>query len=100
MINSSLKVNYTTFSNSLAGVTDVTDDIFKILQEEINNEFVFDILVDLGWYRFIKPKGQQWHEQDIKKWIQQNCTGKYIHKINVCLFENREDAVKFNLTWC
>lgn len=100
MINRSLKANYTISNDDLASVTDVADDLAKIVQEEIHNEFLFEILTKIGWYMFIQPSQQQWHEQDINKWIQQNCTGKYLYKTNTCLFENQEDATKFNLTWC
>ena len=100
MSNRFLKTKYTISNNDICGVTNFENDGFKIIQEEIDNEFLFDTLTNIGWYRFNEPHTQQWLDSEIEQWLQTNCLGKFIYRSGVCIIENKDDAVKFNLTWC
>ena len=75
-------------------------ELTRALQEEIDREILFELLVDCGWTRielpnkFLPVSGQELHE-----WRQKNLTGHYKAHEHTWLFEKAEDAVIFSLKW-
>lgn len=77
------------------------EELCNILVEEIQIERLYQERVTLqGWYGFRKELAQEWPEADIAAWCKKHCIGKYVHKPGMCIFENKDDAAKFTLTWC
>jgi len=78
----------------------IAEDLGKKIQEEIDRQVLFDLLVSIGWTRielpnkFLPVSGAELH-----KWREQNLTGHYRGHENTWLFENSQDAVIFALRW-
>ena len=76
------------------------DQAAKILQEEIDQEILFDLLQQMGWTRvelaskWLPVTGIELHE-----WREANLTGHWRAHNNVWMFENKNDAALFKLTW-
>ncbi len=76
------------------------DQAAKILQEEIDQEILFDLLQQIGWTRvelaskWLPVTGIELHE-----WREANLTGHCRAHNNVWMFENKNDAALFKLTW-
>ena len=78
---------------------EIQEEIAGILQEEIDAQHTIEILTKLGWYSFESTTYERWDIDTLKEWCDSNCLGKYRLFYHTCLFENTEDAVKFNLVW-
>lgn len=91
-----LKVSVTTDVDN----TDLHSQAAKILQEEIDWEILADMFVKLGW---IMIDLQRFHNNeeavDVANWIEENCTGKHMHRGKTFVFENKQDAEWFTLRW-
>ena len=75
-------------------------ELAKVLQEEIDREVLFDLLVECGWTRIELPS--KWlpiSGVEIHEWRQKNLKGKWKGHENTWLFEKSEDAVVFALRW-
>lgn len=76
------------------------DAAAKILQEEIDQEILFDLLQQVGWTRvelaskWLPVTGIELHE-----WRGANLTGHWRAHSNIWMFENKNDAALFKLTW-
>lgn len=76
------------------------DQAAKILQEEIDQEILFDLLQQIGWTRvelaskWLPVTGIELHE-----WREANLTGHWHAHSNIWMFENKNDAALFKLTW-
>lgn len=76
------------------------EEAAKILQEEIDQEILFDLLKQIGWIRvelsskWLPVTGIELHE-----WREANLTGRWHAHNNVWMFENKNDAALFKLTW-
>ena len=79
---------------------EIQQELFDILREEIAIESLFEQSVNLGWYGFRREPSQEWPEDKVRAWCKEHCVGLYINKPNMCIFENKDDAAKFTLTWC
>lgn len=81
-------------------IEEMQQELVDILQEEIQLQSLFEQCVTLGWYGFRKEPTQDWPEADVVAWCKKHCVGLYINKPGMCIFENKDDATKFTLTWC
>ena len=80
--------------------SNIDEELCAILVEEIQIERLYQERVTLqGWYGFRKDPTQEWPEAEVAAWCKKHCIGKYVHKPGICIFENKDDATKFNLTW-
>lgn len=74
---------------------DISDEIAKILQQEIDKEIMIEILVSQGWIRVVidktKTVNKEWCETCIKK--------QYKSLDNIWFFEDQNDANMFALAW-
>ena len=74
-------------------------DEYALGIKEIDAQHTIEILTKLGWYSFESTTYERWDIDTLKEWCDSNCLGKYRLFYHTCLFENTEDAVKFNLVW-
>jgi hypothetical protein len=89
-----------TMSSSIQDMSpELEEELGKILLEEIEAEQLIENLKNIGWYSIEKSEYQTWNIETISKWCSSNCLNKYKVFGYICLFENKEDAVKFNLVW-
>ena len=77
----------------------IHEELADILQEEINAQHIIEALKKLGWYSFDRPEHERWDIDTLTEWCSSNCIGKYRLFYHTCLFEDKEDATKFNLVW-
>ena len=104
-LNTQIAVNRAEELKALAFITQVTDpkqhdtESHTFTQEEIDAQHTIEILTKLGWYSFESTTYERWDIDTLKEWCDSNCLGKYRLFYHTCLFENMEDAVKFNLVW-
>jgi hypothetical protein len=75
------------------------DEFNKILTEEINNEILFKVWTEQGFYGITKPSNIKWNHDEISQWLKLHCTHMYVQKLHYCIFENKEEAVEFNLVY-
>jgi len=75
----------------------ISDELAKILQEEIDKEFVQELkaqqLVDEGWIKipFLVKTSLDWFKENIQD--------EYHMLGDAMYFKNSEDAVLYSLTW-
>lgn len=81
-------------------ITKFINDAAKKLQEEIDQEVMFDLLEQIGWTRvelankWLPVTGKELHD-----WREKNFIGCWRAHNNVWMFEKAEDAVVFTLRW-
>jgi hypothetical protein len=71
----------------------------RAMAEEIDNEILFDMLTQVGWTRvelnkLLPPMGK-----DINTWMHAECKKHWHRRGKVWMFESREEAALFKLTW-
>jgi len=70
------------------------------MAEDIDQRIMFDLLQEMGWTRvelsskWLPVTGIELHE-----WREANLTGHWRAHNNVWMFENKNDAAIFKLTW-
>lgn len=75
------------------------DELADILAYEIKSELTFETYTNNGYYGILKPSDIFWDENEITDWLKTNCAHDYIQMKSYCLFENKNDAVQFNLVY-
>jgi len=75
------------------------DQAAKILQEEIDNEILFNMLTHVGWTRVELSKLLPPMGKDINTWMHAECKKHWHRRGKVWMFESREEAALFKLTW-
>lgn len=77
---------------------EITDELAKILQEEIDKEIVTKVSIkmfqDRGWHTVTCDTPIE----DIGSWMQ-NVKGNWRAFYHIYLFEEEKDATLFRLTW-
>ena len=78
---------------------DVSEEVAKILQEEIDADLAKLHQAD-GWYLVPRHKASHWDPDEVKPWLKQHYpNGGYHVWSGGCLFRDKEMAVEFELTW-
>ena len=79
---------------------ELSKDLAKQIQEEIDFQIIGDMLVTMGWTRItFNPHQDEKTCADIKFWIDNYCRGNCKSLNDVWLFENEKDAMWFTLRW-
>jgi hypothetical protein len=79
---------------------DMSDEVSRILQEEINAEILSKLYQNDGWYLVPRHGASHWDPDEVKPWLKQHYqNGGYHVWGGGCLFRDREMAVEFELTW-
>ena len=76
-----------------------TDAAAKNLQEEIDAEILFDMLIQFGWTRVELSKLLPPTGKNINNWMHNECKKDWKRRGKVWIFEDREEAALFKLTW-
>jgi len=77
----------------------ISENLSDILKEEIEAEQSIELLKSVGWYSIKTPDNEIWSVNTLTEWCKSNCNRKYKVFYHTCLFEDKEDATKFNLVW-
>jgi len=82
-------------------IIQITNDITKRLQEEIDWDIMCSILTDIGWYKVETSKAYMPDEDSsmIKEWCDKNLRGTYKALGKTWIFEQEKDAMWFALKW-
>ena len=75
------------------------DQAAQILQEEIDNEILFNMLTHVGWTRVELSKLTRTDNRDMNTWMHAECKKHWHRRGKVWMFESREEAAMFKLTW-
>jgi len=76
------------------------EEAARRMAEDIDQRIMFDLLQEMGWTRvelsskWLPVTGIELHE-----WREANLTGQGRAHNNVWMFENKNDAAIFKLTW-
>lgn len=78
----------------------ISDDLAKILQEEIDREIIEEItgasLVEQGW---TKVPVTIWRNVNMEAWLSENMIDEYKHLSNYAYFKSSDDATLYILKW-
>lgn len=78
----------------------IADTLAKEMQQEIDHEILWAMLLEIGWTRIMLDRLQDnKHAVDITHWLKLNCTGAYERRGRDFIFENEQDATLFILRW-
>jgi hypothetical protein len=78
----------------------LSEEMSKILAEEIDWELMVDMIASVGWIKVDLPRiNNRYHSIDIELWIDENCRGKHMKRGRTFVFERKEDAEWFSLRW-
>jgi hypothetical protein len=78
----------------------IADTLAKEMQQEIDHEILWAMLLEIGWTRIMLDRLQDnKHAVDITHWLKLNCTGSYERRGRDFIFENEQDATLFILRW-
>jgi hypothetical protein len=75
------------------------DQAAQILREEIDNEILFDMLTHVGWTRVELRRLPRNDDGNINTWMHTECKKHWHRRGKVWMFESREEAALFKLTW-
>lgn len=76
------------------------EEAAKILQEEIDWELLTDMMVAVGWTKVELPKFfASGITLDMNNWLHNECKHHWRHRNAIWIFENKEEAALFKLTW-
>lgn len=75
---------------------EIITDIAKKMQQEIDREVLWGMLVGLGWRRVMIKRN---FNLEINSWLVNNCKGAYEHYNRDFMFEDDKDATMFILRW-
>ena len=79
---------------------ELSKEIAKIIQEEIDAEILFEMYALNGWHSVqLSSYLSREHSVDILHWAEEHCTGKYDHRGTNWAFESDKDAAQFLLRW-
>lgn len=79
---------------------ELSEEMSKILAEEIDWEIMVDMIASVGWTKVDLPRIKDRYQSiDIELWIDENCTGKHMKRSKTFVFEKKKDAEWFSLRW-
>lgn len=72
----------------------------KILQEEIDWEIISEMLISVGWVRVgFETAIPDFRAKAINDWLHTECKYHWKRRGGIFIFENRNEAALFKLTW-
>ncbi len=79
----------------------IAEELSRQLAEEIDFEVLCSLLVKTGWVQVKLEDVLQPSKQtvDMVNWLHNECSGYWRHRGKTFVFENKEDAALFRLTW-
>jgi hypothetical protein len=79
---------------------EIAEQMSKELAQQIDFEFLTDILIARGWTRIELDRFRNnRHAVDISYWCSDNVKGKWQHTGTTFIFEQQKDATWFALNW-
>lgn len=79
---------------------EIADDLAKELQETIDWELMVDMMVAVGWTKVTLPKFFACGiTLDMNNWLHRECKRHWRHRSGVWVFEDKNEAMLFKLTW-
>lgn len=76
------------------------DAAAKILQEEIDWELMVDMMVAVGWTKVKLPRFfASGPTLDMNNWLHNECKRHWRHRNTIWIFEDKNEAALFKLTW-
>lgn len=80
--------------------SNMSDEVAKLLQEEIDAEILAKLYKTDGWLLVPRRGPNSWDPAEVKPWLKEHYpNGGYHVWSGGCLFRDRETAVEFELTW-
>jgi len=80
--------------------SNMSDEIAKLLQEEIDAEILAKLYKTDGWLLVPRHGPNSWDSDEVKPWLKEHYpNGGYHVWSGGCLFRDKEMAVEFELTW-
>ena len=83
--------------------TEISEELSKVLQEEIDWELLMDMMISVGWTKV--TISEPWSNMtasfahEIKEWCREHLKGHYNGRGRVWMFEKAQDAEWFMLRW-
>jgi hypothetical protein len=71
----------------------------RAMAEEIDNGILFDMLTQVGWTRVELSRLTRTDNRDMNTWMHSECKKHWHRRGKVWVFESREEAALFKLTW-
>ncbi len=84
------------------GETEISEDLSRQIQEEIDWEIMCDMMRSMGWTVVKMPWDGYMTDSDahvLKEWCTANLQGNYNARGNTWVFEKEKDASMFILRW-
>lgn len=79
---------------------DIIEEQSKQIREEIDWEIMASLWVSIGWTKVILPQHDPWGPtSNVNNWLHRECTHHWLHRGKTWLFENKDEAALFKLTW-
>lgn len=79
---------------------ELADTLAKEMQQEIDREIFWKMLLEIGWTRVMLDRLQDnKHAIDITHWLAENCQHPFERSGRDFIFENEQDATLFILRW-
>lgn len=77
------------------------NEMAKILEEEINWELLTDMMVAVGWTKVELDSLQTYSElaANMNQWLHKEITSHWRRRGKTFIFEDRNEAALFKLTW-
>lgn len=79
---------------------ELAEDLAKELQECIDWELMVDMMVAVGWTKVELPKFfASGITLDMNNWLHNECKRHWRHRNSIWVFEDKNEAALFKLTW-
>jgi hypothetical protein len=78
---------------------EITNKLAEQIAQEIDFEFLTDILIACGWHKVVLQSMTYEHGKEIDQWVASQVKAKYKTMGLVWIFENHGEAVNFTLRW-
>ena len=78
----------------------IMDQAVKQMADEIDFEVLCSLLIDIGWTKvMLDTLGSNSRACDIKDWLNTECKKEYKQRGRSFVFESKDEAALFKLTW-
>ena len=78
----------------------IANDMAKLIQEEIDWEIISDLFIKTGWTKVDLPTlGSNELAVDMNEWMHAECKHHWKRRGKTFIFENKNEAALFRLTW-
>lgn len=76
------------------------EEAAKILSEEIDWKLITDMMISIGWTKVELPRfSLHGPTLDMNNWMHNECRHHWKRRGKTWVFENKEEAALFKLTW-